>query len=135
MDTKTRLSTLWIFLTLNLIFCDVFSLHFARDLQNLLNGKVGDTVISQEFLLAFAIIMEIPMLMVLLSRLSAYKTNRILNMAAALLLLFVQTGSLCWGENTLHYKFFSGIEIISCICIFCTAWKWTGTEEKNPLSS
>jgi len=38
MDKKTLLSTLWIFLTVNFIFCDVFTLMNSEDLKNLLKG-------------------------------------------------------------------------------------------------
>lgn len=124
MDKKTRLSTLWIFLTLNFIFCDVFSLHYQKDLQNLLNGKVGDTPITQPFLLLFSIIMEIPMLMILLSRLLQYRANRTLNLIVAMLLLILQLSTLFWGENTLHYKFFSLIEILTCMAIIGLSCQW-----------
>lgn len=124
MEKKTLLSTLWIFLTVNFIFCDVFSLHDQKNLQNLLSGEVGDTTITQPFLLLFSIIMEIPMLMILLSRLLKYRTNRALNLIAAVLLLILQFITLFWGENTLHYKFFSFIEILTCIAIIGLSWQW-----------
>lgn len=60
-DTKKLLSTLWIFLTVNYIYCDVFGMHDADTLQQLLSGEVGDIKITEEFLLYFAMIMQIPM--------------------------------------------------------------------------
>lgn len=137
MNKKTILSTLWIFLTVNFIFCDVFSLHYHEDLNKLLTGKVGDTEITQEFLLIFAFIMEIPMLMILLSQLLEQKINRILNIIAGVLLIAVQTSSLLWGDNTLHYWFFSIIEIGTCIYIIWLAnnWRFFGkNNEQKPLS-
>ncbi|MBK1439980.1 hypothetical protein JHJ32_08290 [Parapedobacter sp. ISTM3] len=128
MDKKVLLSTLWIFLTVNFIFCDVFTLMHADDLKNILNGRVGDMQITQEFLLAFAVMMEIPMLMILLSRLLRYQSNRILNLIFGILLAIIQLWSLTVGGNTLHYWFFSIVEIAACIGIVWSAWKWKKEE-------
>ncbi|MFC3196459.1 DUF6326 family protein [Parapedobacter deserti] len=128
MDKKVLLSTLWIFLTMNFIFCDVFTLMYSEDLKNLLDGKVGDMQITQEFLLGYAFMMEIPMLMVLLSRLLNYKSNRILNLIFGVLLAITQLWSLTVGNSTLHYWFFSMIEIATCIGIVWTAWNWKNVE-------
>jgi Na+-driven multidrug efflux pump len=76
-NRKKLLSTIWIFLTVNFIFCDVFTLMYSEDLKQLLSGKVGEIELTQEFLLIFAIIMEIPMLMIVLSRVLNYKLNRL----------------------------------------------------------
>lgn len=127
-DRKKVLSTLWIFLAVNFIFCDVFTLMYSEDLKQLLSGKVGEIELTQEFLLTFAIIMEIPMLMIVLSRFLNYKINRILNIVFGVLLTLVQIGSLTAGKLSLHYIFFSIIEIITIIYIIWLAWKWKESE-------
>jgi len=124
MDKRYLLSFLWIFLTVNYIFCDVFSLMYSGDLKQILEGKVGDLELTQEFLLGFAMIMQIPMAMILGSLFLYYKTNRILNIIASLLLIVVQIGSLIADSCTLHYYFFSMIEITACISIFWIAFTW-----------
>jgi len=122
---KVLLSTLWLFLTVNFIFCDVFTLMHSEDLKNILAGSIDDMQISQGFLLGFAIVMEIPMLMILLSRLLKFKLNRIMNLIFAILLALIQIWSLTVGDNTLHYSFFSIIEILTCFSIILVAWKWS----------
>jgi Family of unknown function (DUF6326) len=129
MDQKATLSTLWIFLTLNFIFCDVFTLMHAADLKQLLTGKVGGMEITESFLLTFAILMEIPMAMILLSRTMKYKTNRILNIIAGILLTMIQGWSLFVGKPTLHYAFFSIIEVSTTIFIAGYAWAWDYKED------
>lgn len=131
MDKKVLLSTLWIFLTVNFIFCDVFTLMHSEDLKNLLSGSVDGIPITQEFLFGFAIMMEIPMLMILLSRLLKFKSNRILNIIFGVLLAVIQTWSLTVGNTTLHYGFFSIIEISTCISIVWIAWKWSNHKLKE----
>ncbi len=124
MDKKIILSFSWIFLVVNFIFCDVFTLMYSADLQDILNGRVGTMELTQEFLFGFAILMEIPMLMIILSRFAKYKWNRIFNIAMPLLLFIIQAGSLLVDENSLHYFFFSIIEISTCFFILWTAIKW-----------
>lgn len=129
-NQKVWLSTLWIFLTLNFIFCDVFTLMHAEDLKNILNGTIDGTQLTQEFLLGFALLMEIPMLMILFSRILKYKLNRILNIVCAILLAFIQLWSLTVGNTSLHYVFFSVVEIATCTIIVWTAWKWKIDKEQ-----
>jgi hypothetical protein len=128
MSTKTLLSILWVFLTVNFIFCDVFSLMHAPDLKNIMDGKIGDIEITQEFLLAFAIIMEIPMLMIVFSLVLKHKINRILNLVFAAFLIIIQGWSLTTDDNSLHYIFFSIVEILALIIIFQRAWIWKSEE-------
>jgi hypothetical protein len=131
MQKKTLLSTLWIVLTVNFIFCDVFTLMHAPDLKQLITGKVGEIELTQEFLLTFAIIMELPMLMILLARILKYKLNRILNIVFGILLCLIQIGSLSTGDVSLHYLFFSAVEILILLSIVWIAWKWKdGLDEK-----
>ena len=134
-NAKALLSTIWVFLTVNFIFCDVFTLMYLEDLRQILNGKAGDVELTQEFLLSFAIIMEIPMVMILHSRVLSYKLNRILNIAFGALLVLVQLGSLFADDNSLHYIFFSIIEVSTLLYIVWLAWHWknsTVQSEKKP---
>jgi len=124
MDKKVVLSTLWIFLVANFIYCDVFGLHHHELLRDLLTGSVGNMQITQEFLLGFSVLMEISMAMILVSRFMKPKYNRILNIISGLLFASVQTWSLTDGSATLHYWFFSVIEIATCISIVWIAWRW-----------
>ena len=64
MNKKVLFSTLWIFVTLNYIFCDVFTLFHSESLKQLMTGEMGGMEINQEFLLAFSFLMEIPMVMI-----------------------------------------------------------------------
>lgn len=121
---RSLLSILWIFITVNYIFCDVLSLFYSDTLKQLLTGEVDGIKFTQEFLLIFSIIMEIPMLMIVLSKILAHKINKIFNIVSALIMLIVQVGSLVTGENLLHYIFFSSIEIITLLIIIYLAWRW-----------
>ena len=125
-DRKTILFTLWIFVTANYIFCDVLTLMNAEDLKQILSGSVGALEMTPMFLLWAAIFMEIPFIMILLSRILKYKANRLANIVAASIMTVAQIMSLFVGESTPHYTFFSVVEISTTLFIIWYAWTWSG---------
>lgn len=126
MDTRQKLSLLWIFLFLNFIFCDVFSLMYPPTIQELAAGNVVNGIeMSQGLLLGFAIVMELGMVMILASRLLAPGgLNRWLNIGIGAGLIVVQVGSLMAGDNTAHYLFFSAVEVATLVAIVLIALRW-----------
>ena len=124
-DAKTILSTLWIFVTLNYLYCDVLGLFDPATLQALITGNAGNIQVTSEFLLGAAILMEIPIGMVLLSRILNYKANRWANIIAGTIMTLVQISSLFFGTApTNYYIFFSIIEVACTAFIAWYAWNW-----------
>ncbi len=131
LDIKEKLSLLWIFVTVNYIFCDVFTLMYSEELKQILLGNVGGVEITQNFLLIFAFLMEIPMAMIFLSRILKYEINRLANVIAGLLLTFIQASTLFTGTSTLHYVFFSIIEVATTAFIVWIALTWNKPAEET----
>lgn len=123
-DIRARLSTLWIFVLLNYLYCDIVGLMDSGLLRQFLTGKVGGMQISQGFLLGASVLMEIPIAMVVLSRLLERRTNRWANIAAGTIMTVVQTATLLTGAPTGYYTFFSAIEISCTALIVWIAWTW-----------
>jgi hypothetical protein len=123
-NMKTKLSTLWIFVTLNYLYCDVLGLMDPKTLKEFMAGSVGGIDITQGFLLGASILMEIPMAMVLLSRVLNYRTNRWANIIAGIIMTIVQAASLFFGSSpTPYYLFFSAVEITCTVAITWYAWR------------
>lgn len=123
---KKILSTLWIFVTLNYLYCDVLSLMSPEMLNSLINtGGAGGINMDESTLLGAAILLEIPIAMVLLSRILKYKANRLANIIAGLIMTVVMIGTLLMGGASYHYIFFATIEIATTIFIIWYAWTWT----------
>ena len=122
--TRSRLSTLWIFATLNYLYCDVVTFMNPPMLKGYLAGHVGNIDITQGFLLAAGALVEIPMAMVLLSRVLSYPAARWANIVAGGLMTIVQFASLFAGTLALYYVFFSVIEIGATAFILWQAWRW-----------
>lgn len=126
-ETRARLSTLWIFVMLNMIFADIFSFLNPGSLKQLMTGYAEQIQITPEFLLAAAILAEIPIAMVILSHVLGHRPNRIANIVAGVItIVYVISG----GSMTPTYIFFVTIEVVALLCIVWYAWRW-----RNPKTS
>ena len=124
LDMKSRLSTLWIFAALNYLYCDVVGLMDRELLRQFLTGEVDGIPMTQGFLLGAAILVEIPIAMVLLSRFLTYRANRWANIAAGSVMTVVQFSTLFLGTSTTYYVFFSIVEIATTVLVVWFAWNW-----------
>lgn len=123
-DRRILLSTLWIFAVLNYLYCDIMGIMDVNLLKQYLTGNVNGMEMNENFLLGATILMEIPIAMVLLSRILNYKANRWANIIAGILMTLVQTVTLFAGAPTIYYLFSSIIELGTTIAIVWFAWKW-----------
>src|SRR5918997_3279161 len=124
MDMKSKLSTLWIFVALNYLYCDIVSLMDPELLPQYLRGNVNGLEFTPGFLLGAAILVEIFIAMVLLSRVLPYRANRWANIAAGTIMTAVQSATLFVGTPAPYYLFFSVIEIATTVLIVWFAWNW-----------
>ena len=128
-DRKVILSTLWIFVMFNYLYCDLMGLMDPTLLSQFIEGNIDGIVINEKFLLGAALLMEIPIAMVLLSRVLPYKTNRWANITAAAIKSLVMIATMFMGSGpTLYYLFFGMIEIACTLFIIWYAWQWENPE-------
>ncbi len=126
MNTKTLLSTLWIFILLNIIFRDLHEVISPGFLTEALTGYVNGQQITEELIFIGALIVEVPTVMVLLSRLLKYKINRWANIVASVITIAVVLSAVPKLPADI---FFAAIEIIALLAIIRIAWKWRSEEE------
>jgi len=128
--TKILLSLLWIFLSVNYIYCDQLQSLEPGVLEGIMTGYVADgsVQITPGFLLGTAIMLEIPFVMIVLSWVLKYRANRWANIIAGTIMAVFQIVSLFLGTPSLPYIFYSTIEIAGLLLIIWIAWKWTNPE-------
>ena len=124
MNKKDVLSTIWVFVTINYLYCDLIGLMDASLLKQYLTGQVEGMTISRESLLYAGILMEIPISMILLSKILSDKANAWANISASLVKTVVMVATLFMGTPTIYYLFFAVIEILTTIFVFVYALKW-----------
>jgi hypothetical protein len=121
-DKKILLSTLWIFVLFNYIYADILVLILNPSVYQNAATKMGIGPV-----LAFSILMEIPIAMVVLSRILNYNANRWANIIAGIVsTLFVAMTLFGGNPPGVSYVFFSSIEIATTLFITWYAWKWRG---------
>ncbi len=126
LNRKMVISTLWIFVVLNYLYCDVMGLMNPAMLSQYLSGNVEGMKIDESFLIKAAILMEIPIAMVLLSRVLTYKVNRWANIIAGSIMTVVMIVTMFIGSGpTMYYLFFGTIEIFTTLFIIWYAWGWS----------
>lgn len=124
-DPKSKLSLLWIVVMFTMVFADIIGFMNPGMLKDMLTGNVGFPI-TQGILLVFAVLLEIPITMIFLSRVLKYKVNRWANIISGIItILFVVGG----GSPFPYYLFFASVEVICMLIIIWTAWKWQ--EEKS----
>jgi hypothetical protein len=119
-DIKSKLSLLWIVVMFTMVFADIVGFMNPGTLKDIMNGAVGFQI-TQEILLVLAILIEIPIVMIFLSRVLPHKINRWANIIASIITILFVVGM---GSPYLYYVFFASIEVICMLTIIWTAWKW-----------
>ena len=96
MDMKSRLSLLWIFYMFNATYIDITTLYYSVFINN-----KPEVHYTQLFLLGAAVLIEISIVMIVLSRILKYRANRRANIIAGIFLAGVQLATLFVGTPTL----------------------------------
>jgi hypothetical protein len=126
-DTKEQLSLLWIFALLNYLYADVLALFAVVGSRN------PAPHLPEWALMASAILMEIPIAMIVASRLLPFRANRLSNIIAGLFLTVVN-GFLTFVPPLVgmgrppafaEYLFFATIETICTSIIIWESWRWS----------
>ena len=125
MNMKEKLSLLWIFVTFNYAYADLTSLFDPNLMAEVTGGAAGALQMTPTLLFVGAIIMEIAIVMIVLSRILKYKVNRFANIIAGAVKTVIIVASMFVGTPTLYYTFFASIEIACTSLIVWYAWKWT----------
>lgn len=122
-NTRVKLSGLWVSLTLCFIYCDYIGLYKPGWLQTMLEGRMGPLgEVTEGVLLGVSVLMVIPCLMVFLSLVLKPGLNRWVNIAVALMFVLITIVSVI-GE-WVYYIFFGIIELVLISFVIRYAWTW-----------
>ncbi|MEM8792356.1 MAG: DUF6326 family protein [Pseudomonadota bacterium] len=120
-DTRIRLSALWLFILLNIIFRDIHQFVLKSHLEMLLTGTYNGVVITEELMLFGAIIVQVPIGMVLLSVLLCRRHGRPVTFVAAPL---AAAGMVSNVPTDMDDVFHLVVQLGAIAAILWTAWRW-----------
>jgi hypothetical protein len=124
-DTKALLSTLWIVVMINMLKADILSLYIPGAIEELAKTSASTGTPIPQLMLGGAIMMEISIVMIILSRVLKYGVNRWVNIIVSLVTIVFIAGG---GVSYPHYIFIATVEVICLLLIIGFAWKWRNIE-------
>lgn len=123
--TKVLLSTLWVVVMLNILTADVLSLNIPGSEELLKTTSVSAGLSIPQLMLVGAIMNELSIVMIILSRVLKYGANRWVNIIVGLFtILYIWGGAAPYP----HYAFIATVETLCLLLIIWSAWKWTNPE-------
>ena len=125
---QAKLSTLWIVYLFNIIFRDIHEFVEPGFIQQVMTGTFNGTQITEQLLLLGGFVAEIPIAMVLLSRLFPYGANRWSNIIAAIICIAFEIMN---GTTDLDDTFHMVIEIAVLLFVIWSAWRWRNSSPKR----
>ena len=104
-NMSARLSLFWIFILFNMVFADILSFMYPGFLKEVLT--------------------EIPIAMIVLSRVLRRGVNRWANIVAAVITIAYVAGG---STRSPHGIFLSAVQVACALLIVWSAWKWRSPE-------
>jgi len=130
-EMKSLLSTMWLFVIINMVYADILGMLRPGYLEFLeqMSQKLSGTDV-----LLFAVLMEVVIVMIPLSKILNSNANRCLHFVMIpLSILWVVVPSLMpsLGDSTpLSYIFFASVEVVTMLAMLYFVWKWPKQQDQ-----
>ena len=125
LDTKVLLSTLWIVVMINMLKADILSLFIPAMAEELARTSVSTGASIPQLMLFGAIMGQLGIAMIILSRVLKYGINRWVNIVAGIVTIaYIWVGMTTYP----HYIFIATVETLCLLLIVWFAWKWRNSE-------
>ncbi len=128
-DPKVLLSTLWIVVMINMLKADILSLFIPGAAEEVGKTAAGAGASIPQLMLVGAVMGQIGIAMIVLSRVLKHGINRWVNIVAGIV-----TIAYIWGgmASYPHYIFIAAVETLCLLLIVGFAWTWR-TDEAKPV--
>ena len=124
-NTKTLLSTLWIVVMINMLKADILSLFIPDATDEVARTAASAGASIPQLMLGAAIIGQLAIAMIVLSRVLKYGINRWVNIVVGIVIIaYIWVGMTSYP----HYIFIASVETLCLLLIIGFAWKWRNPE-------
>jgi hypothetical protein len=122
---EVLLSTLWIVVMINMLKADILSLFIPGALDEVATTSVSIGTPIPQLMLGAAIMGQLAIAMIILSRVLKYGINRWVNIVVGILII-----AYIWGgmASYPHYLFIASVETLCLLLIVWFAWTWRNVE-------
>ena len=124
-DTKVLLSTLWIVVMFNMLKADILSLFVPGTAEEVAKTAASMGASIPQLMLGGAIMGQLAIAMIVLSRVLKYGINRWVNIVVSIVII-----AYIWGGAATypHYIFIASVETLCLLLIVGFAWTWRNVE-------
>ena len=131
-DTKVLLSTLWIVVMINMLKADIFSLNIPGSAEEVARTAASAGASIPQLMLAGAIMGQLAIAMIVLSRVLKSGINRWVNIVVGIVII-----AYIWGgmASYPHYIFIASIETLCLLLIILIAWMWRNPKDQPVYKS
>ncbi|MFZ5886600.1 MAG: DUF6326 family protein, partial [Chloroflexota bacterium] len=124
-DTKVLLSTLWIVVMINMLKADILSGFIPAMAEELARTSVSVGASIPQLMLFGAIMGQLGIAMIILSRVLRYEINRWVNIVAGIVTIaYIWVGMTTYP----HYIVIATVETLCLLLIVWFAWTWRNVE-------
>ena len=129
LDNQTILSTLWIIVMFNMAYADILALYIPSTHEELARFAGGKPI--SLLMLGGAVVLQIPIFMIFLSRVLNHQINRWVNITVGLLMVLFVIGPEI-GNDAInpHYYLIASVEVLCLLYIVWTAWQWKKAQDQ-----
>ncbi|MEM9285357.1 MAG: DUF6326 family protein [Pseudomonadota bacterium] len=126
-DPRIKLSALWLFVLLNIIFRDLHQFAMKPFLEMLLTGTYHGTEITEELMLIGGVLAEVPIAMVPLSLVMTHGVGRLVTSFATFITAATLVSSAPMDlDDTFHLI----VELLAIVAIVWAVWRWPGASTR-----
>lgn len=122
-DVGTTLSMLWVYVLLSTLFRDVHEIFRPGFIEGMVDNTVRGSEVDQMAVLIGGIVLQLPLALVVLSRMLSRRWSRPLNIVAGLLMA-VQIAA-TWPKDA-DDLVFSAFQLAGLALLVALAWQWPG---------
>jgi phosphoglycerol transferase MdoB-like AlkP superfamily enzyme len=124
-DRKAILSTLWIAVMINMLKADILSLFIPGSVEEAVRTAASVGASISQLMLGAAILGQLAIAMIVLSRVLKYGINRWANIIVGIVII-----AYIWGgmASYPHYIFIASVETLCLLLIVGLAWTWRNIE-------
>jgi hypothetical protein len=124
-DTKALLSSLWIVVMINMLKADILSLFIPGATDEVARTAASMGASIPQLMLGAAIIGQLAIAMIVLSRVLKYGINRWVNIVVGILIIaYIWSGMVSYP----HYIFIASVETLCLLLIVWFAARWRNSE-------
>ncbi|GGI05204.1 DUF6326 family protein [Egicoccus halophilus] len=124
-DTRATLSSLWVYVLLNVLFRDIHELFRPGFVAELVDNSVRGTTVDTAAVLVGGLALQLPLAVVVLSRLLNHRPARLANITGAAITAILLTS--VWPKDADDVMFWA-FELLGLAAIAVLAWRWAAPE-------